>query len=144
MKTQASETLHLRLLIGGVVAILLGGSGIAAVKAWMPGPNEVAAIDDAPALRARGDAHVRAKCGECGVIESTREIRPLGEGVHSAASSRGTKRGRSEPAAPLARRYEVTVRMKDGASHVFTDANPANWRAGERVTVIAAASRSSD
>lgn len=43
-----------------------------------------------------------------------------------------------------AKSYEVTVRMRDGSSRAFMDANPANWRAGERVILIEAASRSID
>ena len=32
---------------------------------------------------------------------------------------------------------EFTVRMADGSSRVIEDANPARWRAGERLMVIA-------
>ena len=35
-----------------------------------------------------------------------------------------------------AKSYEIIVRMADGLSRVFNDANPARWRSGERVIVI--------
>jgi len=35
------------------------------------------------------------------------------------------------------RSNEITVRMADGSSRVFEDANPARWRTGERLIVIA-------
>ena len=35
------------------------------------------------------------------------------------------------------RNNEITVRMADGSSRVIEDANPARWRAGERLIVIA-------
>jgi len=62
------------------------------------------------------------KCAQCGVVESTRELAQIAE-----TSAKGV---------------EVTVRMKDGASHLFIAASPANsaspasWRAGERVIFI--------
>ena len=72
-----------------------------------------------------GEASADLKCAQCGVVESTREMDQLPE--------------------TSAKRVEVTVRMKDGASHRFIAAssanssNPessANWRAGERVIFI--------
>jgi hypothetical protein len=33
--------------------------------------------------------------------------------------------------------HEIIVRMADGSSRVIDDANPARWRAGERLIVIA-------
>lgn len=32
--------------------------------------------------------------------------------------------------------YEITVRFEDGATRVFTEANPPAWRQGDKVTVI--------
>ena len=39
---------------------------------------------------------------------------------------------------------EVTVRMSDGASHLFVAANPAHWRRGERVIFIERSSNSDE
>jgi hypothetical protein len=57
-------------------------------------------------------------CGHCGVVESTREI------VDDS---------------PV-RGVEITLRTRDGASHLFTalkSENSAGWRTGERVIYIA-------
>ncbi|MBS1230808.1 MAG: hypothetical protein H6R17_4085 [Proteobacteria bacterium] len=59
------------------------------------------------------------KCAQCGVVESTRELARIAE-----TSAKGV---------------ELTVRMKDGASHLFIAASSessASWRAGERVIFI--------
>jgi hypothetical protein len=150
MNTQANEALYLRLLFRGVAAVLLGTFGIVAVMAWAPTSTDMSgaifALDklrappagpaDAgaqiPPARAEGNAHVRITCAECGVVESTREIEELSEGVDPGAASKSAKS------------YEVTVRMKNGTSHVFVNAKPVNWRPGERMIVIEGVRRASN
>ncbi len=134
MKMQANEAPYLRLLIGGIAVILLGASGIAAVMAWTPTSTDVA---DAALALDKFPPRVRVKCAECGVVVSTREIEQLGEG----GAPRG---GQNEMPGTSARSYEVTIRMRDGSSRAFVDANPANWRPGERIIFIESASRSND
>ena len=60
-------------LVAGLAAIVLGTAAMAAVVAWAPAaaehPVEVFAPEQAPAAR--------AKCAECGVIVSKREIEDL-------------------------------------------------------------------
>ena len=59
------------------------------------------------------------RCPHCGWIESKREIvRPGGAVAH----------------APL--RFEYTVRLGDGSSHVFSEEMPVSWRLGERLIYI--------
>ena len=49
----------------------------------------------------------------------------------------GVKRRKANaPPLKLVTGYEVTVRMKDGASHLFMAANSAQWRPGQRVIFI--------
>lgn len=146
MKMQANKSPYLSLLIGGVTVILLGSAVITAAMALMPTSTDeesdvatldklatspataVAAQEQIPSARAEGDAHVRVKCAECGVVESSREIEPfVVVGVVAGKASRS---------------HEVTVHMKDGSNRVFVDSTPANWRAGERVTFIEGANRS--
>jgi hypothetical protein len=86
---------------------------LAACEAGVDADAEVAAPG-------RPVVHER-RCARCGWIESKREL---------PASAAG-------PQAP--RTYEYTVRMTDGSSSVFREALPANWRLGERLTVIAGA-----
>jgi hypothetical protein len=139
-----NEAPQLPLLIGAVAAILLGTSGIAAVMAWTP--TSIGAQAPPAAERAEGEARVRVKCAECGVVASTREIEQLGAGIDSDSGAAGgvTAGGRNETPEKSAKSYEVTVRMKDGSSRVFMEANPANWRPGERVIFIEGASQSND
>lgn len=140
MKSRMIELLTPRCLIAGVAAILLVTFGIAAVWAWSP--SSTSTSTDVPGLAlstekfpAQSDVNelVRAKCEECGVVESTRMIERGDEGL-------GEKPGRYE----LTRKSkisEVTVRMSNGTSHLFTDAGHANWRPGERVIIIEGTSR---
>ena len=64
----------------------------------------------------------RAWCAECGVVESIRQIRV--SGAATAANER------------TANSYEITVRFRDGATTVFSEASPRNWQLGSRVIVI--------
>lgn len=68
-----------------------------------------------------GRARVKARCEECGVIESMRRVAP--EGISPSI-------------------YEITVRLGDGSTDVFSDATPANWRPGERIILIGGRSQS--
>lgn len=162
MKTQANEARYLPLLIGGVAVILLGTCAIAAVVAWMPTSTDMAGVvfvldklrappagpvgaqAQIPPARAEGDARVRVKCAECGVVESTREIEQRGEGVDPATAGGVTRGGRTEIPGKSTKSYEVTVRMKDGSSRVFMDTNPVNWRPRERVIIIEGVRQSSN
>ncbi len=142
MKSRMIELLTPRRLFGGVAAILLVTFGIAAVWAWGPSSTPATTPTDVSGLaittenvppQSDVNEFVRAKCEECGVVESTRMIERSDEGL-------GEKPGRYE----LTRKSkisEVTVRMSNGASHLFTDKGLANWRPGERVIIIGGAAR---
>lgn len=161
MNMHFNEVPHLRLLIAGVAVILFGTSGIAAVMAWMPGSadmaDDVVALDRlAPPVRpagaeaqisaesAEGDARSRAKCEECGIVASLRDIEQPAKGNDPAAGGGMARGTRNEMGGKPARRYEVTVRMQDGSSRVFMQAAPVNWRAGERLILIAGANHASN
>lgn len=106
------------LLIAGAAVILLGTSGIAAVTGWVPSSTKNAAVgadaqrDPAPV---EGGPRIRVSCAECAVVLSKRKIEQAGAG---------------------AKGYEITVRMKDGSSRAFIEANSANWRPGQRLILI--------
>lgn len=132
---------YLWLLIGGIAAILVSGIAIAALAmsdrhltgaTSAADPTEQAETPASPALGARA-----SKCAECGVIESTREIEISDEraGVSTAgrsvAGNSGNLKGK-----PL-RSHEITIRMQDGSMLVITDPNPAKWKQGERVKILA-------
>lgn len=135
-----------------LAVIVFGTSGIAAVMTWMPTSSHLTGVDSArnkpQTLSARpvaghpapavSNVRIRVKCTECGVVESTREIKQVGAAGGVAMA------GQIEIAAKPTNRYEVNVRMNDGSSRVFMAANPANWRDGKRVILIEGASRSND
>ena len=128
------EVLARRRLIGGFVLILLVTSGLLGVWAWGPNstagdvPGLVMAAENFPAPSEVSDL-ASTRCEECGVVESTRmvERRDENEGPYAMARP--------------ARIAEVTVRMSNGESHLFTDESRANWRPGERVIIIAGSAR---
>lgn len=162
MNMPADEAPYLPLLIGGLAAVLLAICGIAAVQAWMPdaasaagtvfGPDEFplppiglsgAQAPISPGL-AEEEARIEVKCPECGVVASTREIGQFGAGIDPGAAGGPARDARNAPGVKSARRYEVTVRMKDGSRRVFMDAGSAHWRPGERVILIEGISQAND
>ncbi len=107
----------------------------------------VAAVSTDPAAVAdsiQDEPPVAASCKQCGVVASMREIRQT-EGSSDAPGRPGLIRASlKEAAVEPTRRYEVTVRMRDGSSRVFLHAPPANWRAGERLILIGGATHASN
>lgn len=112
---------------------------------WGPnsadGSGEILALDQKAPVSATSEARVRARCPECGVIVSIREIQASNEDAGPRATGGAVAGGRSETRSKATKSYEITVRLADGSSRVFNDANPANWRPGERVIVIDGANR---
>jgi hypothetical protein len=82
----------------------------------------------------------RARCPECGVVESMREIGRSGDRIGQAAvdldSTRRTCGSAFGADAATERCFEITVRFRDGSRTVFREASPRAWRAGNRVMVI--------
>jgi hypothetical protein len=148
--------------IGVVVVILLGISASSAVTAWLPASTDVAGVDFAretlPATSARPDdpqaqipsaqrereASASVRCPECGVVTFTREIDQRGADVVSGEAREVLTGDHSKAPKQSTKRYEVSVRMRDGTSRVFVDANPASWRPGERVILVEGASQAKD
>jgi len=120
---------------------------------------------DQARAQARAQAQVaKAKCAECGVIESVREITTKGEGSglgvvggavvggllgHQVGGGRGkdiaTVAGavggavaghEIEKRVKSGKSYDITVRFEDGSSRVINEANAPSWRIGDRVKVI--------
>jgi len=110
------------LLLGIVVILPLTVPGIAPAAASGPAaiPGTAPEPDPLPSFEAPTTAPSSAKCMECGVIESTREI-----SGHAGPNARDTKH------------YETMVRFPDGSRRAIHDVNPAAWRTGERVILIA-------
>jgi len=124
--------------MGGMVVVLLSLGALAALIAVMPSvAAESPAPTDALAVSAvEPKLRFRAECEECAVVTSIREIEPLEHGVHSGAGSSATKDIGSVMTEESARRYDITVRMRDGSIRVIEQARPANWRVNERLILI--------
>jgi hypothetical protein len=142
MNMQANNSLYLPLLSAGVAALLVSGIALASLALSPQGlggifvPSEGPEAAGAPAGDASGARG--ARCTECGVIESTQKIpapgEPTGTGVpgRNAGGSRGAIEGKYVGS------YAITIRLQDGSTRTVTDAHPARWRLGERVTLISA------
>jgi outer membrane lipoprotein SlyB len=183
MTTQTNKSPHPLLWITGIAVILLSAAGIAAIMGWIPTstgtPGNNAALEKlktntaklaAPKARTApvnvaSNAPTRAKCAECGVIESTREVEKRGEGTGLGAvggavvggllgNQVGGGRGNDvatvvgavggviagneiEKRVKSTKGYEVTVRFDDGSSRVISEANAPAWRTGDHVKVVA-------
>jgi hypothetical protein len=90
---------------------------------------------DAGTLPMKELARRKARCKECGRIESIRRTDEHGKIVphNGSARSAAEKKNRTSEKSTLS---EITVRLEDGSSRVMTDADPGRWRLGERVKVI--------
>lgn len=137
MQPQANQFSRLLPVIVAVAVVLLLVSGLAVAMARMSvaaDREEIVTAGLTPSAGLDDDAGVGLTCPECGVVSSTRLIK----GVEPGANGQGEAHGK------IADRYEVTVRMRDGSSRVFTDSSATNWRPGERMTLIESAIRSKD
>ena len=176
--------------IAGIALILFSAVGIAALMGWIPssmgGPGDKAALDQrsantappaapkarmattsqpAPVARAAPvQIAAVAKCAECGVIESVREVEEKGKGSGLGAvggavvggllgNQVGGGRGKDamtvvgavggavagnevEKRVKATKRYEVTVRLSDGSSRVISEAGQPTWHTGDKVKIV--------
>ncbi len=118
------KSLHLPLVVAGIVAISFSTLAMTHVPLrWMHRPLEtlapISAQDDlsemtsgAPA--SAGQARLKTSC-DCGVVASVRRA-PLAENVPAV--------------------YEITIRMRDGATRIVSVAHHGNWRPRDRITLI--------
>ena len=135
MKLHAGSAVHLPLLAAGACAVLVGGLSLSVdpVSAWVHESLRARALAEArqpPVTGASIDATTPAdsivtpaprrkgKCTECGIVESSR-----------LTQSGGTRAV-----------YEITVRLSDRSTRVFSDSDAAKWRPGERIILIGAGS----
>jgi hypothetical protein len=115
MKMQSSRPVYFTVAVGAVTALMLGSAALTFAAEWTSTAGSRAGVEDSSEVVA-GDVPAPARCRACGVIESVRSAAPAG-------------------GAPAA--YELTVRLADGSVHKVNDANPASWRPGERMILIA-------
>lgn len=150
MKTRAGKSSYfdragtaggvIPLLITGIAVILFSTAGIARMMGWGSNWTDYSGgnleLDQTALAPTASDARARPRCPECGVIVAVREIERHDQDSAGAASVAAAGNPDETPAKST-RNYEIIVRMADGSSRVFDDANPARWRTGERLIVIA-------
>lgn len=131
-----------------ITLVILLVFAASAMTAWGQNaidPPATADATDQHLLSAENETRARARCAECGVVESIREILQAGEDNDPRATGSPARSSRNKSARKPVRHtahYEITVRRRNGDSHVFIEANAANWRPGERVSLIDGASPS--
>lgn len=186
-KTKSSQMLAMAV---GIAVILFCAAGIAAIMGWIPtsigGTRDGTMVDEAekpvkktaqptapakvktPPAQVASNAPV-AKCGNCGVIESVREIAAKGEGSGLGAAGGAVVGGvlghqvgggtgqqiatvvgavggavagnEVEKRVKATKSYDISVRLDDGSTRVINETNPPSWRAGDRVRVVDGAIR---
>jgi outer membrane lipoprotein SlyB len=183
--TKTGRTPHPLAWIAGIAITLFCAAGIAAIMGWIP-TSLGGAVDgatpartDKPAMRPKSTSPAVAKskaapapaqvvasapCGNCGVIESVREIAAKGEGSGLGAAGGAVVGGllghqvgggsgkqiatvvgavggavagnEVEKRVKSTKSYEITVRLEDGSATVIREANPPSWRSGDKVRVV--------
>jgi outer membrane lipoprotein SlyB len=173
METQTMKSPHPLVWVAAIALIVFCGAGIAAFMGWIPTSMGKPADDAALARQskaspkvapAKAPVAVAARCAECGVIQSVREIDAKGQGSGVGAAGGavvggvlgnqvGHGDGRTiatvigavggavagneiEKRVKTSKSYEITVRFDDGSSRVFTEAHAPSWRSGDKVKVV--------
>jgi len=150
------------LRIAGIFIGLLAASGVVAIVRSIPtsyanvpderAPSEHREVANVPedAAGARGtiNRRNRASCSECGVVDSVRQIERSGvvdgqPALDVKAAGRDSGDAIVSNAIP-GKRYEITLRFRDGSTMVLNEAGPRTWRLGTRVMVIGRSGSSSD
>ena len=183
---------HVLIWIASIAVILFSAAGIAAIMGWIPtsmGRGADSAVNapapapapTAPATAAAPKTHAtpparhapaqvaeqapaRARCVDCGVVESTREVSSKGSGSGVGAvggavvggllgNQVGAGRGNTvatvvgavggavagnevEKRVKTTKTYEVTVRLDDGSSRVVNEGKGSPWHTGDRVKIV--------
>jgi hypothetical protein len=113
----------LLVLCFGVMVVTLLGATIEPISEWSVDTFEkvVETISpeknmDEPASAGRiAETKEKTRCEHCGIVVSTQRIAPVGD------------------APPV---YEITVRLADRSTRVFSETHAPRWRPGERIVLI--------
>ncbi len=185
METQSRKPLHPLMWVGGVALVVFCGAGFAALMGWIPASTGTPADEAALAAAQKAKASPAkvapraprtasapapvvvaavAKCVDCGIVQSVREVEAKGEGSGIGAvggavvggvlgNQVGGGSGKKiatvigavggavagneiEKRVKTSKSYEITVRFEDGSSRVITEADATTWRSGDRVRVV--------
>ena len=193
MEAQVSKSTNPLFIAAGIAIIVFCAAGIAAIMGWIPttlgggsAPQALqASATPAPAVKPHTDTVkpkssagaatpaptpssavnvAKNKCGECGVIESVREVEKAGAGTGLGAvggavaggvlgNQVGGGRGQDamtvigavaggiagnqiEKKVRSTKSYEIMVRMEDGSTKLLSESVSPSWRSGDKVKVI--------
>lgn len=180
-----SKTPHPLAWVAGIAVILFCLAGIAAIMGWIPtsigGASNIEMDQSAKKAAQSGTAKPKtapaqvassapvAKCSNCGVIESVREITAKGEGSGIGAAGGAIVGGvlghqvgggsgkqiatvvgavggavagnEVEKRVKASKSYDITVRLDDGSTRVISEVNAPSWRSGDRVKIVDGAIR---
>ncbi|QOL52053.1 glycine zipper 2TM domain-containing protein [Massilia litorea] len=191
--TASKNRTHPMLIIAGAAIVLVSLTGTAAILGWLPSTgasnNANVATLASPAVPAQQAAthatHPRAAsapavhrqpraepahsapalaCGNCGVVESIREVSTRGDGSGLGAAGGAVVGGllgnqvggghgkeamtvvgaiggafagnQIEKQARATRSYETTIRMSNGSSRTIAHAAAPEWHDGDRVKIV--------
>lgn len=138
MTPASSKLPYLTLLITGMAIILFSTAGVAHMMGWGANVTEdadgILVPQQAVAAKSTG-VYASRRCPECGVVVSMQRIQGRDE---TALRTTGDARAGNPEGTPgkMSGRYAITIRMSDGSIRVIDDANPPQWRTGERLIVI--------
>lgn len=178
MEAQASKSPHPLIWVAAVALIVFCAAGFAALMGWIPissaTPDEHSLTQSSRPTTGSARPHgaksqapapvlAAAKCAECGVIESVREIDSKGEGsgvgavggavvggvlgnqvghgttkkvMTAVGAVGGAVAGNEiEKRVKTTKSYEITVRLEDGSTRMVTEASTPIWRTGDKVRV---------
>lgn len=188
MNTQGNKSIHPLMWMAGIAVILFSAAGLGAIMGWIPTsighPSDNTALEThpgntasnntakpavphqraVPVQTANNAAYSKAKCVECGVVQSVQEVQHRGEGTGIGAvggavvggligNQVGSGRGNTvatvigavggvvagneiEKRVKSTHSYDITVRMDDGSSRVIHAANAPTWRTGDHVKLV--------
>lgn len=158
--------------IASIAIVLFSGVGIAAFMGWLPTSYGQQSTETVSKVASNSSQSAASKpiCADCGVIESiqiindvkeTSGIGLVGGAVVGGLLGNQVGGGRGKDVATVAgavggavagnaiekqsgssRHYVITVRLDDGSSRVFNEADPPAWQPGDHVRVIDGAIRS--
>ncbi len=176
MEAKASKSPHPLVWVAAISLIVFSAAGVGAMMGWIPtsiGKQEEAVLTvkqdkQAPVRVAKAPVPaavvVAAKCVDCGVIQSVREIEAKGVGTGLGAvggavvgGALGSQVGGGDGKKVMAvvgavggavagneiekrvkstKSYEITVHLEDGTNRVFTEASAPSWRTGDKVRIV--------